>query len=348
MKELFQQRRTLFHRRCIKYLRYVLNGHFVLILMVFLGFLLSQYRAVLVNFPDNPWLVVLPLAGLTLLLLFAGKIATYLEAADQTFLLPKEQEVLAEIHSANQKSFLLWGSLQVLGQLLVYPLYLKLGLSPLVFGIFILLLSGIKYWLFQHRFKQFQGPAGLRWDWAINQETQRQQVILQFFSLFTNVKGISTSVKRRKYLDGLLGLVKKDYKYTWSYLYFRAFLRSGDFFHLTLRLLGLSMVFLIVIKEAWLSVGMAVVFDYLLLFQLLSLYSVYDYQYLSQLYPVQESLKKSGFERVIRMISYAGIALQILLGIFFVTDKAYLLFLLGLGIFLNQLYLPMKSKKLID
>ena len=38
---------------------------------------------------------------------------------------------------------------------------------------------------------------------------KRRQGVLKFFSLFTTVKGISASVKRRSYLDSLLGLVKK-------------------------------------------------------------------------------------------------------------------------------------------
>lgn len=348
MRGLVQQRRALFHKRCLKYLRYVLNDHFVLVLMVFLGFLLLQYRSVLTHFPSNRWLVILPLAGITVLLLFMGKTATYLEEADQIFLLPKEKEVLAGIRSANQQSFLLWGGLQTLGQMVFYPIYLKLGFSPLIFAAVLFLLLGIKYWIFQYRLRQFHGPSGLRWEWTIEQEKQRQQVILQFFALFTNVKGISTSVKRRSYLDGLLGLVQKQHRKTWSYLYLRAFLRSGDFFYLTLRLLGLSLVFLIAIKEAWLSIGLAFLFDYLLLFQLLALYGVYDYQYLSQLYPVAKTLKKSGFELVIRMISYGGMLLQLVVGIFFVTDKIYLIVLIGLGIFLNQVYLPMKAKKLVD
>lgn len=53
MKAMFQQRRRDFLTKCSKYLRYVLNDHFVLVLMVFIGFLSLQYRQLLLNFPGK-------------------------------------------------------------------------------------------------------------------------------------------------------------------------------------------------------------------------------------------------------------------------------------------------------
>lgn len=44
---------------------------------------------------------------------------------------------------------------------------------------------------------------------AILDEERRKQSLLKFFALFTTVKGISTSVKRRKFLDGVLKLLQK-------------------------------------------------------------------------------------------------------------------------------------------
>ncbi len=91
MKELFQQRRLDFLNRCSKYLRYVLNDHFVLVLMVLLGFLSLQYRQLLLSFPENPLPIVFAVIAISLLVLVSGRIATYLEEADQIFLLTKEK-----------------------------------------------------------------------------------------------------------------------------------------------------------------------------------------------------------------------------------------------------------------
>ncbi len=348
MKPVFDKRRERFINRCFKYLRYVFNDHFVLVLMVFLGFLLLQYRQLLQDFPKNPWYVVLLLAGLSLVLLFSGRTATYLEVADQHFLLNKEKEVGRLIKKASLRTFLIWGSLQTLLQIFLAPLYVKLGLSKIAFLVYLLLLLVVKYcWHVYQDQKKLEG-ARLNWDLAIHYEQQRQQSILQFFALFTTVKGITSSVKRRSYLDGFLDFVKKEHRQTWDYLYLRAFLRSGDFFALTLRLTILSLVFLVAIKESWLAIGLAFLFDYLLVFQLLALYSIYDYQYLVQLYPLTLQKKRQSFLRILRKIAYAVLLVQVLLAVLVLPEKLYALVLAGLGVVLNQIYLAYKSKKLID
>ncbi|WP_369292933.1 ABC transporter permease, partial [Staphylococcus nepalensis] len=81
---------------------------------------------------------------------------------------------------------------------------------------------------------------------------------------------MSTTVKPRSYLNGILRLVKS--RQTWFYLYLRAFLRSGDYLGLTIRLLLLAILSLFAIEESWLSIGLVLVFHYLLVFQLLGLY----------------------------------------------------------------------------
>ncbi|MFR8245367.1 MAG: ABC transporter permease [Streptococcus sp.] len=48
---------------------------------------------------------------------------------------------------------------------------------------------------------------------------------------------MTSSVKRRAYLDSILKRTKKDKENTCYNLYLRAFLRSGDYFALSLRLL---------------------------------------------------------------------------------------------------------------
>ena len=43
MKDLFLKRKQTFRKECVGYLRYVLNDHFVLFLLVLVGFLAYQY-----------------------------------------------------------------------------------------------------------------------------------------------------------------------------------------------------------------------------------------------------------------------------------------------------------------
>ena len=55
MKDLFLKRKQAFRKECLGYLRYVLNDHFVLFLLVLLGFLAYQYSQLLQHFPENHW-----------------------------------------------------------------------------------------------------------------------------------------------------------------------------------------------------------------------------------------------------------------------------------------------------
>lgn len=348
MKTLFQRRRQLFLRRCFKYLRYVLNDHFVLVLLVFLGFLLIQYRELLLHFPSNPWYVYLLIVVVLGSVFFAGRPASYLEDADQLFLLAKEEQVVEQLRKAGKTTFLSWGIVQILGYVLFVPLYLKLNWSPFII---VLLPCGLllgKYEWHRHQVKSLLRSHGLDWKCAISKEEGRKQRILQFFALFTRVKGITTSVKRRSYLDLFLQIVKKDHGKTWDYLFLRAFLRSGEFFLLTLRLLGISLIFLFTIQESWLAVGLVSFLDYLLLFQLLPLYKTYDYQYLAQLYPVSIFAKQQSCKRVIGLLFYSVVFFQVILALALLAEKKYILMLIGVGLVLKQVYLPIKVKKLFD
>ncbi|HFI2472567.1 TPA: ABC transporter permease [Streptococcus suis] len=344
MKALFQKRRREFLERCSKYLRYVLNDHFVLVLMVFLGFLSLQYRQLLIAFPENAWPIILIVLAVSFLILFSGRIATYLEEADQIFLLTKEKDVLEELALASRRSYLLWSGLQVLVQLLLLPIYFKLGLATwMVIGLVLALLVA-KYFLVKHQLAGYQQQGVLNWSTAIQDEQKRKQTILRFFALFTTVKGISATVKPRRYLDGILRLVTS--RQTWFNLYLRAFLRAGDYLGLTLRLVFLALLSLIAIEEAWLSLGLVLVFHYLLLFQLLGLYKHYDYQYLTQLYPLDIKAKVKDFQHLLRVILYGLLVVETVVALLFIQEKIMVAILPIVSIFLHEVYLPIKLKKI--
>ncbi|HEL1612017.1 TPA: ABC transporter permease [Streptococcus suis] len=344
MKALFQKRRRDFLERCSKYLRYVLNDHFVLVLMVFLGFLSLQYRQLLIAFPENTWPITLIVLAVSFLILFSGRMATYLEEADQIFLLTREKEVLEELAAASRRSFALWSGFQVLVQLLLLPIYLKLGLATWMVVLYILVLLVAKYFLVKRQQSSYQRQGVLDWSTAIRDEQKRKQTILRFFALFTTVKGISATVKPRRYLDGILRLLHS--RQTWFYLYLRAFLRAGDYLGLTLRLVFLALLSLIAIEEAWLSLGLVLVFHYLLLFQLLGLYKHYDYQYLTQLYPLDKKRKMKDFQRLLRVILYGLLLVEMLVALLSIQEKIWIGMLALIGLFLHEIYLPAKLKKI--
>lgn len=344
MFELFRKRKLQFIKQIQSYLPYVFNDHFVLVLIFLLGFLLFQYSELLKHFPDNPFLVIIGLVVTVLVLLHMGSVALYLEKADQQFLLVKEDVLKKIIKRAIFTSFIVWGSLQTLLLVFLFPLFLKIGFDIITFIPFLIILLVAKWFVLQSKASHFMTNGQLVWDKAIEYELNRKQGLLKFFSLFTTVKGISSTVKRRIYLDFLLKFFEKSSSKTWSNLYIRAFLRSSDYFGLSVRLLILSLLSILFIKNILIGLGLTVLFNYLLLFQLIALANHFNYQYLINLYPINNHLRKQNLISVLRLILGIVVIIEVIVGCF--VHFTYL-FLLVFPIIV-ELYLPYKLHKVID
>ncbi|RSI64929.1 Bacterial ABC transporter protein EcsB [Streptococcus oralis] len=345
MKDLFLKRKQAFRKECVGYLRYVLNDHFVLFLLVLIGFLAYQYNQLLQDFPENHWPILLFLGIVSALLLAWGGIATYIEGPDKLFLLVSEEEVKSYLKGQTVSSLVFWTIVQTLFLLLFAPLFLAMGYGLPVFLVYVLLLGAGKYLLFRQKASKFFTDTGLDWDYVISQESKRKQVLLRFFALFTQVKGVSNSVKRRAYLDFILKTVQKVPGKIWQNLYLRSYLRNGDLFALSLRLLFLSLLAVIFIEQSWIATAVVVLFNYLLLFQLLALYRAFDYQYLTQLFPLEKGEKEKGLQEVIRGLTGFVLLVQLIVGLITLQEKLALLALLGAGLVLQILYLPYQVKR---
>ena len=348
MKDLFLKRKQAFRKECVGYLRYVLNDHFVLFLLVLIGFLAYQYSQLLQDFPENHWPILLFVGITSVLLLLWGGIATYMEAPDKLFLLVGEEEIKLHLKRQTGISLVFWLFVQTLFLLLFAPLFLAMGYGLPVFLVYVLLLGVGKYFLFRQKASKFFTETGLDWDYVISQESKRKQVLLRFFALFTQVKGISNSVKRRAYLDFILKAVQKVPGKIWQNLYLRSYLRNGDLFALSLRLLLLSLLAVIFIEQAWIATAVVVLFNYLLLFQLLALYHAFDYQYLTQLFPLEKGEKEKGLKQIVLGVGSAVLLLELLVGAVVFQEKIALLALVGASLFLQLFYLPYQLKRLVD
>ncbi|EIC79687.1 ABC transporter permease [Streptococcus oralis] len=348
MKDLFLKRKQAFRKECVGYLRYVLNDHFVLFLLVLIGFLAYQYSQLLQHFPENHWPILLFLVIVSILLLAWGGIATYMEGPDKLFLLVSEEEVKSHLKGQTVRSLVFWLFVQTLFLLLFAPLFLAMGYGLPVLLIYVLLLGAGKYLLFRQKASKFFTETGLDWDYVISQESKRKQVLLRFFALFTQVKGVSNSVKRRAYLDFILKAVQKVPSKIWQNLYLRSYLRNGDLFALSLRLLLLSLLALLFIEQSWIATAVVVLFNYLLLFQLLALYHAFDYQYLTQLFPLEKGEKEKGLKQIVVGVGSAVLLLELLVGAVVFQEKIALLALVGASLFLQLFYLPYQLKRLVD
>ena len=348
MKQMIANRQRRFRERCLKYARYVFNDHFVLFLLVFLGFLAMQYSQILKNPPADKGFLLVGMLLILFALTLVGDIATYLEKPDKHFLLVREEELAAIIKQQSLRSMVFWGLFQLVCLALMAPLLLALGLPLEQLGLAFVLMLLWRVDITLRKRKKLLTRTGLDWDQAILNEDKRQQTILRFFALFTNVKGISNSVKRRKYLDSFLGIFPKRPENTWKHLFLRSYFRNGDLFPLTLRLLGISLMALVFIPQVWIGVGLTLLMNYLLLFQLTALYSAFDYQQLTLLFPLKKSYKKKGLNAVVQLVTGTVLALEMLVALPLYRDWQSLLSLLVGTLILQFLYLPYKVRRLVD
>ena len=105
--ELFETRVRKYQKKSMKYMRYVLNDHFLIVLFFLFGFIMVQYSSWIQSIRE----LELPLLGLLGALLasvpFFGGVATLLEPADGIFLSVVGQDFKAYLQKAIRRSWML-------------------------------------------------------------------------------------------------------------------------------------------------------------------------------------------------------------------------------------------------
>lgn len=337
MIEIFKKRRKLWYQQNIKYLRYVFNDHFVLFLMILLGALVVQYVNFLQVHHLNLWGKIILVVFVSLLSQVLGCLATFIEAPDKVFLLTKELEVRAYLIKCLIRSLILPAIVSGLLVLIAAPL---LKFNPIFLILWFLVLVGIKAGLLAYQIWRFQNSGLLDWSGLIDLEEARKTGTLRLFSLFTNVKGLKSHSHRRKYLDFLLTKTKRTYEY----LFTRSFLRSGDYLGLTIRLLILSILSMIFVKNGIVAIVMVVVFNYLLIFQLLSLQTTFDYQLLTRIYPLKKAAKTAGLRMIIFRVMMFVTIVELVLSLIFVRPFFLTLVILLVNFLLTKFYVRFRLK----
>lgn len=190
----------------------------------------------------------------------------------------------------------------------------------------------------------------LAWEKMIATENRRLQRIYRFINLFTDVPQIATSVKRRKYFDGILALIPKDQKHSYLYLFTHRLLRGSDFGGLYGRLLVLGSVLLYFVTERWFSIALGCLFLYLIGFQLVPLFNQFQYMLMTQLYPLPTKQKERALQQLlVGLLLFAGVVFT-LVSCFVYPDWVERAWLLGsfsvFSLAFGYLYLPMRLKKM--
>ncbi|MGX7030741.1 ABC transporter permease [Vagococcus zengguangii] len=230
---------------------------------------------------------------------------------------------------------------------LIAVLFIGLGLlfNP------VLAMCGSLGWVlsFNKETKRILAQGIFDWDQAIKAENSRQKKIYQFINLFTDVPGIKSQVKRRSYFDGLITKVTKNDKNPYVYLFARSFVRGNEFSGMFVRLLLVAIVMLWFAKSLYMALPISLVAIFLIGFQLIPMYHQFDYMVMTQLYPVPDSQKQKGLQKVMAvLLLLAAVILAIVLAITVngLANKGLAVAAtIAFSLVLSYLYVPLRLKK---
>lgn len=217
----------------------------------------------------------------------------------------------------------------------------------------IMVIVGVIYYMFLNmRVKPLETSGQLQWKYAIETENQRMFRIKRFYNLFTDVPGVNSKIKRRKWLDGLFNFIKPKSSNTYLYLFARGFVRNNEYIGLFLRLTIIQAIMLCLIDNFYISLIVEMLFIYLVGFQLKPYFKEVMQNLMQRLYPVSSKDKIASFTKlstIILSIQWTVSALAIIYkfglsmnGLIIIVAGALVL------VFVNYFYMPRQLKKYLN
>lgn len=395
-KDLWKQRLDKSAKGIGKYLRYILNGHLVIVLVFLIGGGSYYYRQWIDTLPkDFPAELIMTIV-LALFLTHSPVYSLLLEG-DKVFLLPLETKLKKFFRRNIFLSFFLQSYILILSLALFMPLYSHVNNGDYsVFFLFLLSMFAVKlfnlfirwqvqfyvhtevhrmdsliryfingaflyllfckanfffliaicllyvilyfYYRSQNRFK------GLNWEFLIEQEERRMMSFYRLANLFTDVPLLRERVKRRKWLDSFVSRIPFQNRATYQYIYTITFLRSGDYLGLFLRLTIIGIMVIYLFTYGYGQIAFILLFLFITGFQLLPMWKHHDSKIWIQLYPVEEKVRASSFQKLL----FTVLTGQVVLLIFPLLLKGELLlsaYSFIAGIIFNYIFVYIYNKK---
>ncbi|CAJ1200462.1 hypothetical protein CPR19088_GLDEOEPO_00792 [Companilactobacillus paralimentarius] len=231
-------------------------------------------------------------------------------------------------------------------------LLVALAISTYFFSWTMLIVAVVYYFYLNAQVRTLETSGQLQWKLAIETEDQRMFRIKRFYNLFTDVPGVNSKIKRRKWLDGLLTPIKPVSSNTYLYLFARGFVRNNEYIGLFLRLTIIQAIMLALIDNFYISLIVEMLFIYLVGFQLKPYFKEVMQNLMQRLYPISGKTKIADFTKLsttILSIQWIISALAILYK-FGLSMNSLIIIVAGLAvlIFVNYFYMPRQLKKYLD
>ncbi|MCK8612045.1 ABC transporter permease [Apilactobacillus kunkeei] len=206
-----------------------------------------------------------------------------------------------------------------------------------VIGIMMLILSH----LLVAKLKQ----QSIEWQVVIEKTESHENSLNRFFNMFTDVENMQGAVKRRGYLDPVFKMFNDD---VYSVLYSRGIVRDKEISGLLARVSVLGAIIIGAIKLEWMAILIALLFMYLIVFQLIPYFTNFEDNVFTSLYPINFDQQVKSFTDVIGKIMILVVIVLMIGSIFMFNLLGSLMLFLALvieWILLIKIYVPKKIKK---
>ncbi|CAI9393366.1 ABC transporter permease [Niallia sp. HCP3S3_B10] len=367
-KQLWKDRAGQTAKEYGQYLKYIFNGHLVIVLVFLLGTAAFYYQAWLKTIPDD-FPVALIMSIILTFFLTNSPTYTFLKDADRIFLIAVEMKMKKYFLKSMVVSFVIQGYLLLILLAALMPLYaqvhggdfsrfwyllivllitkganllirwhvqyyvnvhyhytdtvvrffVNLAILYLLFAdaspYFILVLLLIMAFLLVY-FQKETSKKGLNWEYLIEQDEKRLASFYRFANMFTEVPKLRNRIKRRRLLDLLFSRIPYAKDKVFAHLYWRTYIRAGDYFGLTLRLTVISGIFIFFLSFGPGQVFISVLFVFLTGLQLLPLWNAYDNKLWITIYPVESFYREKAFKQIMATIlGWQGFVLTLIIAL---------------------------------
>lgn len=192
--------------------------------------------------------------------------------------------------------------------------------------------------LFLYNYTLSRKQAGIAWDVLVEKDQNSMLAFYRMANMFTDVPHLKNPIKKRSLLVSLFSKrVPFKQTYTFDYLYRITFLRSGDYLGMYVRLLILGSLFIYFVPNEWMKLLFVLLFLYMSIFQMMTLYNHHRTVIWIYLYPVHHTDRQRA---LVKWLLQLGITKAIVYAIIFLFIQDYIGFIITLvgGIIFNLLF----------
>lgn len=224
-------------------------------------------------------------------------------------------------------------------------LVLRVALNCAVFyflvsgdGLLAGIMTGLFMIIFLYDYRLSERQFGIAWELLVEKDRNRMQAFYRLANLFTDVPHLKNPIKKRTWLVSLVKNVPFAKKYTYDYLYRITFIRSGDYLGMYLRLVVIGGLFIFYIPNVVMKLLFALLFLYMSIFQMMTLFHHHRTVMWLDIYPVELQDRK---QALIKWLSKLGLIQAVLFSLIFLVLQLYLGFLISLvgGILFTYLFI---------